>query len=186
MQLHHSILEESGVSGAQMAGLGGGNGSGNSTDGMLLLNENEAELVNAHSPGDFGVEDGSGDEELGSSRRASSSGILITPIRTGKRGRPPGSTTGSAAKRIAQQAEEVRNVIRFVHEMGKQMREMREALASVVETQTNHSAVLAVLQQQLSLQHGEELMMPLVKKLNKGHHHQQEEEMMDENEALNH
>lgn len=69
-------------------------------------------------------------------------------IRTGKRGRPPGSTTGSAAKRLAMHMEQVNLLSRAVIELQKQLREVRDALATVVETQSNQSAILNVLHQQ--------------------------------------
>lgn len=139
--IHQSILEEAG---AAVINLGmGGLARAGDTDGMLLLTEGEAELVNATGAG------GAYDEDFPPSLRYSSGSITITPVRTGKRGRPPGSTTGSAAKRVAHQAEQVFVLTRAVMEIQKQLRDMREALATVVETQTNQSAVLAVLQQQL-------------------------------------
>ncbi|PJF17545.1 hypothetical protein PSACC_02643 [Paramicrosporidium saccamoebae] len=154
MAIHHSILEEAGA--AVNIGMGGGLVRSADTDGMLLLTENEAELVHAASQ----VPMTGFDEDYLS--RLSSGSMLITPVRTGKRGRPPGSTTGSAAKRMAQQVEHVAYLSRVVGEMQKQLRETREALATVVETQTNQSAVLAVLQQQL---HQQEPIPLLTKKM---------------------
>ena len=75
---------------------------------------------------------------------------MMTPLRTGKRGRPPGSTTGSAAKRVAQQAEQVVLLSRATVELQKQLREVREALASVVETQANQSLVIGHLQKAIT------------------------------------
>lgn len=141
MNIHHSILEEAGAS----VSLGmGGLARSSDHDGMLLLTENEADLVHAANAVPM---QGFDDEYLSrlSTGSASGSSLQITPIRTGKRGRPPGSTTGSAAKRMAQQSEQVVLLTRAVYEMQKQVRELREALATVVETQTNQSAILAVL-----------------------------------------
>jgi hypothetical protein len=148
MAIHHSILEEAGAH--VSIGVGGLTRASDS-DGMLLLTENEAELVHAASqvPINF-------DEDY--LNRLSSGSVTITPVRTGKRGRPPGSTTGSAAKRLSQQVENVTYLGRVVGELQKQLREVREALATVVETQTNQSAVLAVLQQQLH-QHDSPLIL---------------------------
>lgn len=139
--LHQSILEEAG---AAPSGLGLSLGRGSDSDGMLLLTENEAELVHAANATPM-----QGFEEEYLHRLSTGSISVATPLRTGKRGRPPGSTTGSAAKRMAQQAEQVVLLSRAVIELQKQLREVREALATVVETQSNQSAVLAVLQQQL-------------------------------------
>jgi hypothetical protein len=75
---------------------------------------------------------------------------MMTPMRTGKRGRPPGSTTGSAAKRVAAQAEQVVLLSRATIDMQKQLTDMRELLASVVETQTNQTAVIEYLQKALA------------------------------------
>lgn len=83
---------------------------------------------------------------------------MMTPLRTGKRGRPPGSTTGSAAKRVAQQAEQVVLLSRATVELQKQLREVREALASVVETQANQSLVIGHLQKALTPSSSEELV----------------------------
>lgn len=138
--IHQSILEENGAS---ISGLGMGGLTRADSDGMLLLTENEAELVHAANA----VPVQGFEEEYLSRLSINSAGP--TPVRTGKRGRPPGSTTGSAAKRMAQQSEQVILLSRAVVEMQKQLREVREALATVVETQSNQSAVLAVLQQQL-------------------------------------
>lgn len=150
MTIHHSILEENGASVINLDQMGGLVRAGDN-DEMLLLNEGEAELVHtANSTPLQGFED----EYLGSRYSGSGSGstITLTPVRTGKRGRPPGSTTGAAAKRLAQQHQHVQQLSRTVHDLQLQLREVREALATVVETQTNQSAVLAVLQQQLHQQ----------------------------------
>jgi hypothetical protein len=141
MVIHQSVLEEAGAS---VGSLGMG-GLARADDGMLLLTEGEAELVNAANA----VPVQGYDEEYLHRLSVSGGSLNITPVRTGKRGRPPGSTTGSAAKRMAQQAEQVVLLSRAVLEMQKQLREVREALATVVETQSNQSAVLAVLQQQI-------------------------------------
>lgn len=74
---------------------------------------------------------------------------MMTPVRTGKRGRPPGSTTGSAAKRVAAQSEQVVLLSRATLEMQKHLAEMREVLTTVVETQTNQTAVIEYLQKQI-------------------------------------
>lgn len=145
MAIHHSVLEEAGAT-LSLGGMGiGGLVRGTDPDGMLLLTGDEADLVNQ-----TGLQGGFDEEYM--QRLSSSSLTTLTPVRTGKRGRPPGSTTGSAAKRMAHQAEQVVILSRAVVEIQKQLREVREALATVVETQTNQSAVLAVLQQQLHQQ----------------------------------
>lgn len=162
MTIHHSILEEAGAS----IGLGIGGLTRTDSEGMLLLTEGEAELVHAANA----VHVQGFDEEYMNRLSINSA---ITPVRTGKRGRPPGSTTGSAAKRMAQQAEQVVLLSRAVVEMQKQLREVREALATVVETQSNQSAVLAVLQQQLGPKAG---MVGSVARDNDDEHEQHQSE----------
>jgi len=158
------------------AGVGTKASDGNQNgEGMLLLTGDEVDLVHAtngaihhHHPFDeeylarlsasgmdasvtsasaTGPQSGIGRSLSGSG--TSSTLSMMTPLRTGKRGRPPGSTTGSAAKRVAQQAEQVVLLSRATVELQKQLREVREALASVVETQANQSLVIGHLQKAL-------------------------------------
>ena len=142
MSIHQSILEENGTA----FNAAGGLVSGAAGDGETLLfhpEQEDEEMARVASNYASTADDG-----VLSPERLSLTNFV--PVRTGKRGRPPGSTTGAAAKRMAQQAEQVVLLSRAVYELQKQLREVREALATVVETQSNQSAVLAVLQQQLA------------------------------------
>ncbi len=87
----------------------------------------------------------------------STSGGMLTPmvippmpVRTGKRGRPAGSTTGSAAKRMAQQAEQVALLTRTLIEVQQQIAEMHSHILTLVDTQSNQSSVIAALQERLA------------------------------------
>lgn len=137
MQLHHSILAENGeLDQPPRLSIGGPGGmvtSGDPSDHILLLQDDES------LPGYD--DDGSRLPPR----------MTPLPVRTGKRGRPLGSTTGAAAKRMQKQAEQVAYLLNAVTQLQEQMREVREALATVVDTQSNQSAIISALQHRLDI-----------------------------------
>lgn len=135
--LHQSILEESSASPIPFGLLR------HDADGMLLLTENEQEMVN--NAASMAISSFEGEDFIGHSPASST---FPTPVRTGKRGRPPGSTTGAAAKRMAQQAEQLAILTRVLKDTQKTLKELKAQMDVMSERQAHQECTLAQLQQQ--------------------------------------
>lgn len=135
--LHQSILEESSASPIPFGLLR------HDADGMLLLTENEQEMVN--NAASMAISSFEGEEFMAQSPASST---LPTPVRTGKRGRPPGSTTGAAAKRMAQQAEQLAILTRVLKDTQKTLKDLKAQMDVMSERQAHQECTLAQLQQQ--------------------------------------